>query len=282
MSSENQLPSVRLTSPDAEALVYLNGAHLAHWKPAGQEEVLFMSKESHFAAGKAIRGGVPIIFPWFGGRSGHPESPAHGFARTMNWNVAACEQRPDGGCAMTLELLSNDATRATWPHDFSLRFTIAAGKKLTMTLTVANTGAGPFTFEEALHTYLAIGDIAKTSITGLAGVTYIDKVDGFKKKQQGPEPIVISGETDRVYLATKSPCVVTDSAWNRKITVAKENSDATVVWNPWIAKAKAMADFGDDEWPQMVCVETCNVADHAITLQPGQSHAMTAIIGLSA
>jgi len=278
MSLPTPLPTITLTNPDAESLVYLNGAHLARWHPTGQNDVLFMSAASNFAAGKAIRGGVPIIFPWFGAREGYPQSPAHGFARTMPWNVINCDKRPDGACALTLELVSSNLTRETWPYDFALRFTIAAEKTLTMTLTVTNTGAVPFRFEEALHTYLAIGDIRNASITGLAGVTYIDKVDGFKRKQQGPEPIVITGETDRVYLATQAECTVNDPVWGRKIVVAKENSDATVVWNPWIAKAKAMGDFGDDEWPGMVCVETCNVADHAVTLEPGKTHAMTARI----
>jgi glucose-6-phosphate 1-epimerase len=272
------LPQIALSNPEADAVVYFNGAHVSSWRPKGQDEVLFMSKSSHFQPGKAIRGGVPIIFPWFGNRAGHPESPAHGFARTMNWNVAACDQKAGGPCAMTLELLSSDATKAIWPYDFALRFTIIASKTLTMALAVHNTGNQPFTFEEALHTYLSIGDIAKTSVTGLAGTTYIDKVDNFSRKQQSPDPIVISGETDRVYLATKATCTVNDPVLKRKLVVAKENSDATVVWNPWVAKAKAMSDFGDDEWPRMVCVETCNVAEHAITLEPGKSHTMTAVI----
>lgn len=274
------LPQIALSNPQADAIVYLNGAHLSSWRPKGVDEVLFMSKSSHFQPGKAIRGGVPIIFPWFGNRAGHPESPAHGFARTMSWNVIGCDQKAEGPCAMTLELQSNDATKAIWPFDFALRFTICASKTLSMALAVQNTGTQPFTFEEALHTYLSIGDIAKTSITGLAGANYIDKVENFSRKQQSPDPIVISGETDRVYLATKSACVVNDPVLKRKLVIAKENSDATVVWNPWITKAKAMSDFGADEWQRMVCVETCNVADHAITLAPGNIHTMTAIISV--
>jgi len=274
------MPKIALSNPDSDAEVYLNGAHVTRWQPKGQSDVLFMSKSSNFAAGKAIRGGVPIIFPWFGPREGQPQSPAHGFARVMNWNVIACDKRPDGACAMTLELASGPATRELWPYDFALRFTIAAEKKLSMTLTVINTDAQPFTFEEALHTYLTVGDVRNISIDGLAGATYIDKVDHFTRKPQAKEPITITGETDRVYLATKSKCVVHDPVLGRKLVVEKQNSDATVIWNPWIAKAKAMSDFGDDEWPQMVCVETCNVADHAITLQPGQSHAMTAVVSV--
>jgi D-hexose-6-phosphate mutarotase len=275
-----ELTKITLSNPNSTATIYNNGAHVSSWIPKGQRDVLFMSSKSNFQPGKAIRGGVPIIFPWFGGREGHPQSPAHGFARTLPWTVAQVDRREDGACALTLELHSDKATLEIWPYDFTLRFTVAAEKTLTMTLTVVNTGSRPFTFEEALHTYLAVGDINKCSISGLAGSTFIDKVDGFKRKPQGPEEIVITGETDRVYLATQSECVVTDAAWNRKLFVAKENSAATVVWNPWIAKAKAMSDFGDEDWPGMVCVETCNVADHAVTLEPGTSHAMTAIVGV--
>jgi glucose-6-phosphate 1-epimerase len=280
MSQTESLPQVALRNPDATANVYLNGAHVSSWVPKGQRDVLFMSAASHFAPGKAIRGGVPIIFPWFGGRDGYPQSPAHGFARVMPWNVVSVERRSDGASALTLELLSSNMTREVWPYDFALQFTIAAEKKLWMTLTVSNTGGEPFTFEEALHTYLSVGDVRLASITGLGGATFIDKVDGFKRKPQGPEPIVITGETDRVYLNTQSEVVVHDPTWARSLTVAKMNSNATVLWNPWIAKSKAMADFGDEEWPGMVCVETCNVADHKITLEPGKSHAMTAIIGV--
>jgi D-hexose-6-phosphate mutarotase len=278
--SADSLPKIALSNPDSTASLYLNGSHVSSWIPKGQKDVLFMSGASQFTPGKAIRGGVPIIFPWFGPRHGDPKSPAHGFARTMNWNVVGCDKRPDGACAMGLELASNDITRAIWPNDFVLRFTVAADKKLTMSLSVSNTGNAPFSFEEAMHTYLAVGDVRKSKITGLSGIEYIDKVDNFAHKKQGTEPIVITGETDRVYLNTRSTCIVEDSAWGRKLSVAKENSDATVVWNPWIAKAKAMADFGDDEWPGMVCVETCNVADHAITLEPGKSHVMTAIVSV--
>jgi D-hexose-6-phosphate mutarotase len=280
MSLPTPLPKISLTSPDADAEIYLNGAHVSRWQPKNQKDVLFLSKSSAFSAGKPIRGGVPVIFPWFGPREGQPQSPAHGFARSMSWNVVGCAQQSAGPCAMTLELISSPATRELWPYDFALRFTVSAARTLSMTLTVINTDAHPFTFEEALHTYLAVGDIRNVSITGLAGATYIDKTDGFARKPQGTEPIVITGETDRVYLATKSKCVVSDPVWNRKLIVEKQNSDATVVWNPWIAKAKAMPDFGDDEWPAMLCVETCNVADHKITLQPGQSHAMTAVVSV--
>ena len=133
----------------------------------------------------------------------------------------------------------------------------------------------------SLHTYFTIGDIRKTQLGGLSGRSYLDKMDGAKKKvQEGP--IRFSGETDRVYIETPDAVTVKDEAMNRKITVSKENSLATVVWNPWIEKARRMPDFGDEEWPGMVCVETANAAEHAITLQAGERHVMRAKIELAA
>jgi glucose-6-phosphate 1-epimerase len=132
----------------------------------------------------------------------------------------------------------------------------------------------PFTFEEALHTYFAVADVRQVSVEGLANTDYLDKVENFKRKTQSPEPIRIVGETDRVYLNTTSTCVVRDPGLGRTITIEKEGSGTTVVWNPWIAKAKAMPDFGDDEWPHMICVETANVGDGAVRLEAGRSHQM--------
>jgi D-hexose-6-phosphate mutarotase len=147
-----------------------------------------------------------------------------------------------------------------------------------MTLRVQNPGDTPFTFEEALHTYFEIGDVRRASIVGLEQTAYIDKVANFAEKRQGDAPVTLVGETDRIYLNTRAACTIHDPTWNRQTTVAKENSEDTVVWNPWADKAKAMADFGDDEWPHTVCVETCNVRDAKITLAPGKAHEMRAVI----
>ena len=147
-----------------------------------------------------------------------------------------------------------------------------------MALEVTNPGPDAFTFEEALHTYFAVRDVRNVTVTGLERTDYLDKVTGFDRKTQGSDPIRFTGETDRVYLNTTADCVIDDPGARRRIAIRKTGSDATVVWNPWIAKARAMPDFGDDEWPEMVCVETCNVNVHARTLAPGASHTMTAII----
>jgi len=291
-SGEGGLVRAVATTDAAEAHVYLHGAQVTKFQPRGQADFLFMSGKSLFAPGKAIRGGVPLIFPWFGAKAGDPSAPAHGLVRSVGWamhDVTAAGQGAGRVVRLTFALNSDAATKSRWPHDFELLYTVAVGPTLQLELEVRNPAgaSGPFTFEEAMHTYLAVGDVRKVSIEGLGGREYIDKPDGFKRKMQPPGAFGIDSETDRVYLATPDTVKVTDPvgaasksgpAKPRALTVSKENSAATVVWNPWIAKAKAMSDFGDDEWPQMLCVETANVDAHAVTLSPDKSHVMRAVV----
>lgn len=272
------LPRVVVSSALAEAHIYLHGAHVTHFQPRGQAPMLFISERSDFSANKPIRGGVPVIFPWFSQRKDHPISPMHGFVRLMDWSMESVKQTADGVVAIVLTLKSNETTRAAWPHDFELRYTISIGSRLDMSLEVRNTSANSFEFEEALHTYLAVGDVRQIAIHGLAGSQYLDKVDGMKRKTQGSDPIRIDAEHDRVYLNTKSTCTADDPSLNRRLIVAKENSDSTVVWNPWIAKSKAMPDFKEQEYPFMICIETCNVKENAVMLEAKRSHVMRAII----
>ena len=277
---EGGLTRLTIKSAAADAEIYLHGAHVTRFDPRGQPPVLFMSAKSQFAPGKPIRGGVPICFPWFGSKADDAKAPAHGFARLMEWHVESVAQQ-GGDVSIVLGLISNDKTKAFWPADFSARYRVTVGAQLQLSLAIENTGTTAAKFEEALHTYLTIGDIMAVAIEGLGGTTYIDKMNNAARTPRSADPIRFSGETDRVYLATQAACTVHDPALHRQIRVAKTGSDATVVWNPWINKAKAMADFGDDEWPGMVCVETCNVADHAVSLAPGATRVMTAMISTS-
>ena len=274
------LTRILVTTPLAAAEVYLHGAHVTHFQPAGQKPVLWISAESLFQTDKAIRGGVPICFPWFGPKAGDPSAQAHGFARTREWQIESVTSQPDGSVELTLSLAADAQTLQRWPFEFEAIYQIRIGKKLELTLSVQNTGGTACQFEEALHSYFAVDDVQKVSVTGLEGTTYIDKVDGQKQKPQGNGPIAIIAETDRVYLKTQSTCRLNDPAQSRQIIVEKSGSHSTVVWNPWIAKSKAMADFGDDEWKQMLCIETCNLGDDRITIEPGASHEMSALISI--
>jgi glucose-6-phosphate 1-epimerase len=271
------LRRLMIQTAQAEAEIYLHGAHVTQFQPKGQKPVLFMSAKSMFEPGKPIRGGVPICFPWFGARQGGQPGSAHGFARVVEWELVTAEQTSDG-VEIHLRLVSSDATRALWPGEFVADYRVRIGAALGLELQVRNTGSQPLRIEEALHTYLAVSDARQLSIEGLAGVSYFTAVDTPRTETEGAAPIRITAETDRVYLNTQSTCVAHDPGWQRRLVVKKTGSNATVVWNPWIAKAKAMPDFGDDEWPFMLCIETCNVRENAVTIAPGQTHAMGAVL----
>lgn len=172
----------------------------------------------------------------------------------------------------------NEDPDALWPHACNVTYTVTVGKTLKLEFKVQHTGGEPFLYEAALHTYFHVGDVKAVSVTGLAGTAYLDKLQGGKEVFQGIAPIDIVAETDRIYLDTTADCVIDDTVLKRRVTNMKKGSNSTVLWNPWIAKSKAMADFGDDEWPGMLCIETCNVGPSAVTLSTGQSHTMVAEI----
>jgi glucose-6-phosphate 1-epimerase len=267
-----------IATPSSEARIFLHGAQLTHWRPAGHESVIFMSSESLFHPGKAIRGGVPVCFPWFG-PGAQPSLPAHGFVRNREWEVESVTTVDEGVIQVVLKTTSDEKTRALWPHDYVARLIYTVGPKLTMELAVENTSSGPFTFSEALHTYLLVGDARSAVVTGLENTDYRDFPDRSKLLHQ-TGPIRFTAETDRVYVNTKATCLLDDPVMGRRITVSKRGSDATTVWNPWIAKAAALADFGDDEWLRMVCIETVNAAENSVTVPAGESHRMTAEVSV--
>jgi glucose-6-phosphate 1-epimerase len=266
-----------ISTPDAEGQVYLQGAHVTHWTPRGQRPVLFMSSKSLFTAGKAIRGGVPIIFPWFGGRSDGKPGPAHGFARSMAWEVESTKEA-NRNITISLVLKPNDATRALGFDAFHVRFSVTFGAELKMELETRNDSAQEFVYEEALHTYFSIGDIAQAHVTGLEGTVYIDKTDGFKRKPQSNEPVRIAKETDQVHLNTQDSCIVHDATWQRRILIDKSGSQSTVVWNPWIEKTAGMSDMAPEDWREMICVETANASDNVVHLPPGASHTLRTVL----
>jgi glucose-6-phosphate 1-epimerase len=285
------LRRVTVSTPVAEAEIYLHGAHVTHFQPRGQKPVLFMSAKSLFEAGKPIRGGVPICFPWFGPRQDGRPGPVHGFARQLEWELTGVETARDGVVEVNFRLVSNAVTRQQWNEVFEVNYQVRVGGSLGLELRVRNTSNQPMRIEEALHTYLAVSDVRQVGIEGLANTTYSDRVGPSPQQSgsvpaggtphteiKGTAPIRITAETDRIYLNTRSTCVVHDPGWQRRLVVEKTGSDATVVWNPWIARAKAMPDFGDHEWPAMLCIETCNVKEHAVTIAPGQSHVMGTVI----
>lgn len=270
------LPKVRITSPEVVGEMYLYGAHVTSWKPVGGEEVLFLSSQSRWKDGHAIRGGVPVCFPWFGDKADDPKAPAHGFVRTKAWQLESIAQV---GAAVTVSMFteSNEDTKRWWPAEFRMVHRATFGSELSLELVVTNTGTTSLRFEEALHAYHRVGNIADVRLRGLDTVHYLDKTDSNRKKIQHGEIVIVS-ETDRVYLNTRDAIELEDPVLHRRIRVTKENSLTTVVWNPWVQKAHSLADLADDEWTQMICIESSNVSDFAVDLAPGQQHKMKAIV----
>jgi glucose-6-phosphate 1-epimerase len=266
------LTRAKIATEAATAEIYLQGAHVAAWQPASAAHpVLFMSGKSHFAVGKAIRGGVPLVFPWFADRTGGLPGPAHGFARTLPWEVVAAERREEG-VALSFKLLPNQTTRDLGFDHFVLVYEVVVGATLSLALEVENVGDSPLLFEEALHAYYSVSDVKKIEVSGLEDTDYLDRADNAKPRHQGAGAIRFAGETDQLHLNTTSPVTISDLAWQRRIVIEKRGSKSTVVWSPWIAKAARMPDFGDEEWPHMVCVEPANAATNAVTVQPGGTH----------
>ncbi len=270
------LARITAQSKSGSGEIYLHGGQVTSWTPAGFGDVLFVSREARWEEGRAIRGGIPVCFPWFGAKADNPQAPAHGFVRLLPWHIESIAATADA-VVVHLFTTSTDETRRLWPADFRLQLAATFGASLRLGLTVTNTGTSDLTCEEALHTYFAVGDVRRIRLHGLDGGRYVDKVGGSHERVQEGD-IGFTGETDRIYQETVAMVEIDDPVAGRRIHIAKSHSDCTVVWNPWIGRAKALSDFGDDEWPGMVCVETCNVSPSLVTVAPGQQHTMSADI----
>lgn len=282
--NEHGLVYASISSAACTAVIYLQGAHLAEWCPSGQQPVLFLSERSIKAPGKSIRGGVPIIFPWFGARtanqySSRTDGPSHGFARTSQWQVAETKVSGDD-VVVKLTLGPDDSTRALGYDAFHLAYELVISENLELHLTVENRSTESMFFEEALHTYFFVGDARQISIHGLGDTDYFDKTDEFKRKHQTESVLTLTGETDRPYVATEAVIEIADPVLQRRIIVGKQNSRTTVVWNPWTELTAKLADMSPDGWIQMVCIETANALEDGIVLAPGDRHTMSALIAV--
>jgi glucose-6-phosphate 1-epimerase len=279
-SGNGGLPRVSIATPVASAEIYLHGAQVTSWRPTGHEDVIFLSRQSQFEAGRAIRGGIPVCFPWFRNKLDDPKAPSHGVVRTKAWELDAVEVQGNG-VLVSLSTVSDEGTRAWWPHDFHLAHRATIGAQLTQELIVTNTNPGPVRFEEALHTYYHVGAAENIHIRGLDGVAYLDNTDGNREKRQHGD-IVFTEQTDRAYLDTTHAVEITDPVLRRRIRLEKQHARTTVVWNPWSTGAQSLSDLGDDEWRTMACVEASNMRAFGVDLAPGQQHTMKTVIQVAA
>lgn len=257
-AGNNGLPKMLLShASGASAEIYLHGAHVTSWKDQRGDELFFVSRESWFAPDKPIRGGIPVIFPQFGGGP----LPQHGLARISDWAPVQTGVGEDGAVRVLLGLTDSPATQALWPHPFALELGVQLrADNLTVTYRVKNTGRETFDYFAVLHTYFRVADIRQTALYGLQGITFIDSLREDIREVEARPVIRFAEETDRIYVDAPNTLCLKDEANNRTFTIEKCEMPDVVVWNPWIEKAQRMPDFGDDEYQWMVCVETGNMA----------------------
>ena len=271
IDGRGDLPMLEITTAWSTAEVYLHGAHVTHFKKRDGSPLLFLSQCSRFAENQPIRGGIPVIFPWFGPREAMGQ---HGFARVKPWELKEFAPSPDGSVSLRLRL--PDSPEASSFPPCTVEYIVTVNESLTLQLSVTNNSPDDiFSFENCLHTYFEVGDIKAVSVKGLKGVSYLDKVEGFAQKTESEDAIRFNSEVDRVYLNTTGAVDIVDQKLKRTIRVEKQGSVSTVVWNPWVAKAQQMPDFGNEEFEHMVCVESGNVAANMIKLPPGETSKLT-------
>ena len=271
------VPIAAIANDSAAAEIALFGGHVLSYIPQAEtQDALFVSPLATTANGKAIRGGVPICWPWFGPDPEGKGRPSHGFARNRMWNAIASQAIDASTTKLTLGLGDTDETRAIWPYGFELTLDVTVGASLTLELTTRNASEANFTLTQALHTYFTVGDINRVTVRGLEGKYYFDKVDGGAKKFQS-DAIAIEREVDRIYLDVAPEQVIDDAALDRRIRITSTGNTTDVVWNPWIEKAASMGDLPDAAYTQMLCVETTNAADDTVTIAPNESFCLGAV-----
>ena len=270
------LPRIQITTPQVEGEMYLHGAQVTCWKPAGNDDVLFLSTKSRWQEGYAIRGGIPICFPWFRAKADDPKAPAHGFVRTKSWQLESMVEEQTG-VVVSMSTASDEQTRRWWPAEFRLVLNVKFSSKLTLDLVCTNTGKTDLHFEEALHTYNRVSDVANVGLQGLDAVQFLDNTDSNRAKVQHGD-MTIASPTDNAFLGTQNDVDLIDPKFRRHIRLKKVNSLSTVVWSPWREGAARLGDLGDGDWTQFLCVEASNILTASVTLSPGEKHKMTAVL----
>lgn len=273
-SGEAGLPILSCANRYGSCEVSLYGGHVLSYRPTGHGPVLFLSKKSYYEPGKAIRGGIPVCWPWFG-PAADKALPIHGFARICQWDLRATEYS-DESTEVKLALTDTELTRRYWPFAFELTLAIKLDQRLNLTLTTVNRDAKPFVLTTGFHPYFRVRNIMDVTVRGLDGAAFTDRLTGQTGTQEGP--LNIRAETDRFFTPLKAECALYDAGLNRAIAMIFEGTRDLVVWNPWIEKARAMTDFDDDEYTRMLCVEPAVSPHAAVTLAPGERHTLSAAI----
>ncbi|WP_404789411.1 D-hexose-6-phosphate mutarotase [Altericista sp. CCNU0014] len=259
-------PFIEICNKSAKALISVYSGQVLSFQPASEpEDLLFLSRQAYYQDGKAIKGGIPICWPWFGPDPEGLGRSSHGFVRNRLWTVVSTEAIADAETKVILGLSDTAETQSIWPQSFELAIEVTVGNTLTVELVTRNRGDRAFSISQALHTYFKVGDIRQVRVLGLEDGQYLDKVDGgTRKTQQGS--IAIDREVDRIYMDVKGELTIDDAALNRQIQIAASGSKTAIVWNPWAEICAGMADLEDDDYRSFVCVETANAANEIVEI----------------
>ncbi|MCK5804136.1 MAG: D-hexose-6-phosphate mutarotase [Lentisphaeria bacterium] len=278
-AGDGGLPVAEITNAHACAAVSLHGGHVLAYQPTGAKPVLWVSERSWHEPLRPIRGGIPICWPWFGAHPDKADLPSHGLARVSLWNVRSTATIENGTTELVLELGSK-AIEGVAPFPFELSLRILVGETLRVELTTRNLSDKPVTFTQALHTYFSVGDVRHVTVGGFDGCPFTDTVPDGSKKGLQRGPVSIDAETDLVFLDCLGGAWVDDPVLGRRIRIRKSGSNSAVVWNPWKEKSARMPDFGDEEYSDMLCVETTNAPGDEACIAVGQTHTLAAEIKL--
>ena len=287
----DELNCWRIRHGQAELLVAQQGAHVVSYQLAGQPPLIWLNDEAVFKAGKGIRAGVPVCWPWFGNFARNPPSvqamrvsnepaSAHGFVRAMDWELGGIETEGES-LKVDFVLPYPEGGFPGWPHQVDLTLSIRLDEQLHISLTSHNRGTDTVSISQALHSYFAVSDVRNVHVEGLNGLSYIDTTQDWNTATQAGD-LHFTGETDRIYLDTPAQLNIVDKDWQRRVQLTSTGSRSTVIWNPWTERAKAFSDMADDGWQRMLCIETANVMNDVVTLAPGASHTLGVSISSAA
>ena len=268
------LPFILISNRSASALISIYAGQVLSFQPVGEDEnILFLSQKSFYDVGKAIRGGIPVCWPWFGADPSGLQRPNHGFVRNRLWTVLGAKAVTDFETKIKLGLIGTDRTEVLWQHAFALELVISVGKSLTLELITRNTGNEVFSITQAFHTYFQVSNIKRVNVLGLENTQYLDKLDeGALKAQIGS--VTVSEEVDRIYTDVKNELIIDDSDFDRRIRISSYGSNNAVVWNPWKETSTKIADLEDDDYKSFLCVEAGNVATGAVQIPAGEEYTL--------
>ena len=273
---EHGFTYIEINNAKAHATISTYSGQVLSYRPKSQkDDLLFVSDKAYYEDGKAIKGGIPVCWPWFGADPDDLGRSAHGFVRNRQWEVTGSESLANGSTKVVMGMVDNDEIREIWPHPFKLSIEITVGDSLKIALVTHNSGDESVTISQALHTYFYVGDISKVQVLGLDGIDYLDKVDEFAEKTQSG-PVTINGEVDRIYKGVTGELVIDDESLGRKIRIASRGCSTAVVWNPWSEIAASMGDLNDGDYRNMICVETANAGPETAEIAAGSEYRLEA------